>query len=111
MDTFQCHVTMCAFNCISIPRGAVAEQGLAVAEWLVGKVIRMTTWIFSFWRRERESYPYTVPSFPVITAMLREVKFSFGACEDSDYVSFDGYMRECSLVNHPLPAVARIISG
>lgn len=52
-----------------------------------------------------ESYTYTVPSFPVITAMLCEVKFSFGAREDGDYVSFDGYMRECSLVNHRLPAV------
>ena len=53
-----------------------------------------------------EKYPYTIPSFPVVTAMLREVKVSFGAREDDDYVSFYGYMRECSLLDHPLPAVA-----
>ena len=58
-----------------------------------------------------EKYPYTVPSFLVVTAMLREVKFSFRLSEDGDYVSFDGYMRECSLLDHPLPAVVRIIHG
>lgn len=58
---------------------------------------------------EGEKYPYTVPSFPVVTAMLHKVKFSFGAHEDGDYVSFDGYMRECSLVNHHLPALAQMM--
>ena len=36
-----------------------------------------------------EKYPYTIPSFPVVTAMLREVRFSFGDPEDE---VFDGYM-------------------
>ena len=57
-----------------------------------------------------EKYPYTctIPSFPVVTAMLREVRFSFGDPEDE---VFDGYMRECDLLNHNLPAVARINHG
>lgn len=55
-----------------------------------------------------EKYPYTIPSFPVVTAMLREVRFSFGDPEDE---VFDGYMRECDLLNHDLPAVARINHG
>ena len=51
-----------------------------------------------------EKFQYTVPSFPVVTAMLREVKFSFGDAEDE---VFDGYMRECDLLKHDLPAVAQ----
>ena len=53
---------------------------------------------------------YTVPSFPVFTAMLREVKLQWED-DDGDGHVFDGVMRECGLLNHSLPAVARVPFG
>ena len=46
---------------------------------------------------------YTVPSFPVFTAMLREVKLQWED-DDGDGHAFDGLMRECGLLDHSLPA-------
>ena len=56
-----------------------------------------------------DKHSYTVPSFPVVTTMLREVKLSFGGPDGREV--FDGYMRECDLLNHDLPAIAQIESG
>ncbi len=56
------------------------------------------------------AFEYTIPSFPVLTVKLREVKLQW---EDDcgDVHLFDGFMRECGLLNHPLPAIARIPQG
>ena len=52
---------------------------------------------------------YTVPSFPVMTAMLREVKLCFNGPDGREV--FDGYARECDLLNRDLPSIAQIESG
>ena len=107
-----CHMTMHTFNCILVYAWhasastwihRTSNPAMASGEdHLVSPQDYMDLLILG----KGEKYPYTIPSFPVVTAMLREVKVSFGAREDDDYVSFYGYMRECSLLDHPLPAVA-----
>ncbi len=56
---------------------------------------------------ERGYFQYTIPSFPVFTVTLREVKLQWED-DNGDVHLFDGFMRECELLNHPLPAIARI---
>ncbi len=53
------------------------------------------------------SFQYMIPSFPVFTVTLREVKLQWED-DNGDLHLFDGFMRECELLNHPLPAIARI---
>ncbi len=53
------------------------------------------------------SFQYTIPSFPVLTVTLREVKLQWED-DNGDLHLFDGFMREYELLNHPLPAIARI---
>lgn len=57
-----------------------------------------------------KSLPYTVPSFPVFTAMLREVKLQIED-DEGDVQVFDAFMRECELLDEPLPAIARVPDG
>ena len=56
-----------------------------------------------------KSFPYTIPSFPVFTVMLREAKLQWE--EDGTVEYFDGFIRECGLLEHPLPAVAKVYYG
>ncbi len=56
------------------------------------------------------SFQYTIPSFPVFTVMLREVKLQWED-DNGDLHLFDGFMREYELLNHPLPAITRIPHG
>ena len=51
---------------------------------------------------------YTIPSFYVISVLLREVKLQ---CED-ETVTIDGFIRSCDLLTSvTLPAIARIPRG
>ena len=59
--------------------------------------------------QKSDKYAYTVPSFPVVSAMLREVRLCFEGPDGREV--FDGYMRECSLLSRDFPAVAQISSG
>ena len=56
------------------------------------------------------SFPYTIPSFPSLTALLREAKLKWENDQGSEQV-FDGFLRECPLLRHPLPAIARVPHG
>lgn len=56
--------------------------------------------------KKGRSISYIVPSFPVVTVLLCEVTMQW---EDEEV--FDGFMRECELLEHPLPAIARVING
>ena len=60
--------------------------------------------------KKEMSIPYTIPSFPVFTALLRKVRLQW---EDSggERHEFDGFMRECGLLSHPIPAVAVVEHG
>ena len=51
---------------------------------------------------------YIVPSFPVFKATLREVKLQWQKPDRTIHV-FDGFARECELMDHPLPPVAKIM--
>ena len=50
---------------------------------------------------------YTVPSFPVFKATLREVKLQW---EDKDKTIqvFDAFARDCDQLDHHLPAMAEV---
>jgi len=50
---------------------------------------------------------YIIPSFPVCKATLQEVKLQQEDDHGNVYV-FDGFARKCDLLNHPLPAMAKI---
>ena len=50
---------------------------------------------------------YTVPSFPVFSAVLREIKYKF---IDNNTI-FDGYIRNCPNLIRPYPALLRLCSG
>ena len=60
--------------------------------------------------QKRESVQYTIPSFPALTVLLQEVKLQWINNLD-EVISFDRYMRKCSLLNQPLPALALIPIG
>lgn len=51
---------------------------------------------------------YIVPSFPVFKVALQEVKLQWEERGDKTHV-FDGFARQCALLDHPLPAVAKIM--
>ena len=50
---------------------------------------------------------YTVPSFPVFKATLREVKLQWDDEKKTVHV-FDAFARDCNLLDHYLPAIAVI---
>ena len=50
---------------------------------------------------------YTIPSFPVFNATLREAKFQWEDEYENIHV-FDGFVRHCNMLDHHLPAVAKI---
>ena len=50
---------------------------------------------------------YVIPSFPVFSAMLREVKFQWEDEYGKIHV-FNGFARHCNLLDHQLPAVAKV---
>ena len=54
------------------------------------------------------TFLYIVPSFPVFNATLQEVKLQWEAPGGEIHV-FDGFARQCDLLDHPLPAVAKIM--
>ena len=47
---------------------------------------------------------YTVPSFPVVTTMLCEVKYQL----EDDQQIYDGYIRECSGLVRPYPSLLKL---
>ena len=54
-----------------------------------------------------KTFLYVVPSFPVYKATLQEVKLQYCDCEGKIHV-FDGFVRKCDRIDHPLPAMARL---
>ena len=50
---------------------------------------------------------YTIPSFPVYSAELVEVKVQWED-EDGSILMFDAFARNCDLLDHQLPAIAEI---
>ena len=44
---------------------------------------------------------YIVPSFPVIQVTLRE--------KDGTLHVFDAFARDCDLLNHPMPAIVKLL--
>lgn len=50
---------------------------------------------------------YTIPSFPVYSADLRHVKLQYEENNGSVEV-IDSFMQECGLLEHTLPAMARV---
>ena len=50
---------------------------------------------------------YTIPSFPVYSAELVEVKVQWED-EDGSLLVFDAFARNCDLLDHQLPAIAEI---
>lgn len=54
-----------------------------------------------------KTFSYVVPSFPVYTAELQEAKFQYTNSK-GDLQVFDAFARNCVLMNHPLPALARL---
>ena len=53
---------------------------------------------------------YTVPSFPVITTMLCEVKYQF-VNVDHDKQIYNGYIRDCPGLVRPYPSVLKVCSN
>ena len=51
---------------------------------------------------------YIVPSFPVYSAELVEIKVQWED-EDRSLLVFDAFTRKCDLLNHQLPAIAKIL--
>ena len=54
------------------------------------------------------TFLYVVPSFPIFKTTLQEVKLQWEEPGGAIHV-FDGFARECKLLDHPLPAVAKIM--
>jgi len=50
-----------------------------------------------------DAFLYTVPSFPVFKGMLLQLEES-----DGEVKVFDGFARQCDMLDKPLPAVAKI---
>jgi len=50
---------------------------------------------------------YVVASFPVYSALLREVKLQW-MDEDGEIHVFDGFARYCQLLDRQLPAIAKV---
>lgn len=50
---------------------------------------------------------YTIPSFPVFSAVLREIKYKL----DANNTIYDGYIRNCPNLSRPYPALLRLCSG
>lgn len=53
---------------------------------------------------------YVVPSFPVFSTRLTEVKLQWENCEGELEV-FDGFAHDCEALNHTLPAALKIPYG
>ena len=51
---------------------------------------------------------YVVPSFPIFKTTLQEVKLQWEEPDGAIHV-FDGFARECELLDHLLPAVTKIM--
>jgi len=49
-----------------------------------------------------------VPSFPVCKATLQKVNCSMTMVMGVFMLVFDGFARKCNLLEHPLPAMAKI---
>jgi len=54
-----------------------------------------------------KTFTYVVPSFPVYKAELQEIKLQYTDSKGDPQV-FDGLARKCDLMDHPLPALARL---
>ena len=54
-----------------------------------------------------QTFLYVVPSFPVYKATLQEVKLQQDDGNGNVYM-FDGFARKCDLLDHHLPAMAKI---
>ena len=53
------------------------------------------------------AFDYTIPSFPGISVTLRHVVYQY-PCEDGSCKVFDGFMKQCPLLEVNLPALAAI---
>ena len=54
------------------------------------------------------TFLYVVPSFPIFKTTLQEVKLQWEEPGGAIHI-FDGFARECELLDHPLPAVTKIM--
>ena len=52
-------------------------------------------------------FEYTIPLFPAITVTLRHVVYQY-PCKDGSFKVFDGFMKQCPLLEVNLPALAAI---
>ena len=52
-------------------------------------------------------WDYTIPSFPIYSSELVEVKVQWED-KDGSLLMFDAFARNCDLLNHQLPAIAEI---
>lgn len=53
---------------------------------------------------------YTIPSFPVYTAVLREIKYQF-VDESAAQHTFDGYIRDCPSLDRTYPGLLKLCFG
>ena len=58
----------------------------------------------------KDTYPYVIPSFPVVTVNLRHIKYQM-MDEGGDIHVFDGFMRECPAMHRTFPAIAEVGIG
>ena len=54
-----------------------------------------------------DEFQYVVPSFPVYKPILKEVKLQWEEADGTMHV-FDGFAHSTNLLDHHLPAVAKI---
>ena len=55
-----------------------------------------------------DTFVYTVPSFPVYKPTLLQVKLQLEE-SNGEVKVFDGFAKQCDLLDKPLPAVAKIV--
>ena len=56
---------------------------------------------------QKNTIHYTIPSFPVYSTELVEVKVQWED-KDGSLLVFDAFARNCDLLDHQLPAIAEI---
>lgn len=56
-----------------------------------------------------EKVEYTIPSFPVFTASLVEMKYQL--VDDDSTIVFDGYIRDCPDLDRSYPSLLKLYSG
>ena len=57
---------------------------------------------------KRDTIYYIVPSFPIYSTVLVEIKVQWED-EDGSLLVFDTFARKCDLLDHQLPMIAKIL--